>query len=103
MAIGNLLDNALRYSPPGGRVEMSATLDANGLLIHVSDHGPGMSKEELAILGTPYYRSASSSGKKGSGLGYHFSRKVVDAHGGCLQASSRQGGGMKVSIRLPPR
>jgi len=103
MAVGNLLDNALRYTPPDARVELSATVDADGLVIHVSDQGPGMSKEELAMLGTPYYRGASSSGKKGSGLGFHFSRKVAEAHGGSLQASLPSVGGMDFAFRIPRR
>jgi len=103
MAVGNLLDNALRYTPQDARVELSAKEDADGLVIQVSDQGPGMSQEELAMLGTPYYRGASSSGKKGSGLGIHFSRKVADAHGGSLQAVSRPEGGVKVVIRLSRR
>ncbi|QFY42388.1 sensor histidine kinase [Candidatus Methylospira mobilis] len=100
MAVGNLLDNALRYSPQEAPVELSAMLDANGLLIQVTDHGSGMSKAEFSMLGMPYYRGASSSGQKGSGLGFHFSRKVVDAHGGNLQALACPEGGMKVVLRL---
>ena len=101
VAVGNLLANALRYSPPESRVEVGAALAPTGLRIHVTDQGPGMGEEELRRLGTPYFRGASSLGKKGSGLGYHFTRRIVEAHGGCLTARSGVGGGLEVEIFLP--
>jgi len=101
MAIGNLVGNALRYSPSDSPVAVSAIVDGDGLLIHVSNHGPGMAPEEMAMLGMPYYRASSSIGKKGTGLGYHFTRYIVEAHGGSLQAYSREGSGMEVAIWLP--
>ncbi len=100
MAVGNLLGNALRYSPPDSPVEIVATLEGTGLRIQVADRGPGMSDDELAQLGMPYYRANSSLGKKGSGLGYHFTHRIVEAHGGSLQASSRPNGGLAVDITL---
>jgi signal transduction histidine kinase len=103
-AVGNLLANALLYSPAGSQVEISASLDApegKGLRIRVADHGPGISEAELAKLGTPYFRAATSLGKKGSGLGYHFTRRIVQAHGGTLTARSPGGGGLQVEIFLP--
>lgn len=101
VAVGNLLGNALRYSPPDSAVEVAAVLNAEGLRIRVADRGPGMSKDELAQLGMPYYRAGSSLGKKGSGLGYHFTRRIVQAHGGELTARSQSGQGMEVEIFLP--
>lgn len=101
MVVGNLVGNALRYSPPDSPVTISATVDATGLRIRVADRGPGMSKDELAMLGQPYYRAGSSLGKKGSGLGYYFTRCIVEAHGGSLLATSRPGGGLEAGIHLP--
>lgn len=100
MAVGNLLANALRYSPPDSPVEISATVDATGLHIRVADRGPGMTAEELARLGQPYYRAGSSLGKKGSGLGYYFTRRIVEAHGGSLHAGARLDGGLEVELLL---
>lgn len=100
MAVGNLLGNALRYSPPDSPVEISANVDANGLHIRVADRGLGMNEDELAHLGMPYYRAASSLGKRGSGLGYHFTRRIIEAHGGKLQARARPDGGLVVEIDL---
>lgn len=107
IAIGNLLANALHYSPPGSPVTLSARLEADHegssewLCIQVSDEGEGLSAEELEKLGTPWFRAASSFGKKGSGLGYHFTRRIVEAHGGRLTAWSPEGAGLEVEICLP--
>ncbi len=100
IAIGNLLANALRYAPPGSPVEVGASLDEKGLSIRVTDHGPGLSLDELEKLGTPYFRASSSLGQKGSGLGYHFTRHIVEAHGGTLTAWSQPGDGLEVEIQL---
>lgn len=100
VAVGNLLSNALRYSPPDSPVEIAAIKEDEELRIRVTDHGPGMSEDELAMLGAPYYRASSSLGKKGSGLGYHFTRRIIEAHGGELHAYSCPGSGTAVEIFL---
>lgn len=100
VAVGNLLANALRYSPAHSPVEIGAWVDEDGLRIRIADHGPGMNGEELEKLGTPYFRASTSLGQKGSGLGYHFTRRIVQAHGGRLTARS-MGDGMTVEIFLP--
>ncbi len=101
IAIGNLLGNALRYSGDMGLVSVSAKLDGGDLCLTVADQGPGLSTEDLAHLGTAYHRAGSSVGKQGTGLGYFFSRSIVEAHGGTLQASNRPGRGLMVCLRLP--
>lgn len=101
MAVGNLVNNALRYSSPTSPVILSATVDNGGLTIQVKDNGPGLSEEELDMLGQPYYRTNTSLGKKGSGLGLYFTRRVVDALNGKLQAHSGPDKGLSVTIVLP--
>lgn len=101
MAVGNLLVNALRYSPAGSEVLLAARITPAGLQISVTDHGPGLQPEELARLGQAYYRASSSAGQQGSGLGYHFSQKMVALHGGFLCAANRPEGGLEVSLQLP--
>jgi len=101
VAIGNLLTNALRYSPPESAVEVDALRDAAGLRIRVADHGPGLGADELDRLGTLYFRGTTALGKKGSGLGYHFTRRIVEAHGGTLTARSNAGAGLEVEVFLP--
>lgn len=102
VALGNLLANALRYSPAGSPVEVQAVLDEAGLRLRVSDYGPGLDEAALEKLGTPYFRAGTSLGKKGSGLGYHFTQRIVQAHGGGLRAHSGAGRGLVVEISLPP-
>ncbi len=100
-AVDNLVSNALRYSPVDSKVEIHAKMEHAGLRIRVVDHGPGLDQEALAQLGTPYFRAGTSLGKKGSGLGYHFTQRIVQAHGGSLYASSPQGQGLTVDMALP--
>src|SRR5690606_8222861 len=101
VAVGNLLANALRYSPAGGKVDVQVSNDESGLRIRVADDGPGLDGEALAKLGTPYFRAETSLGKKGSGLGYHFTQRIVQAHGGRLRAWSQPGRGLAVEMVLP--
>jgi signal transduction histidine kinase len=101
VAVGNLLANALRYSPLDSPVEVDAARNAQGLRIRVADHGPGLDADELEQLGRLYFRGAAALGKKGSGLGYHFTRRIVQAHGGTLTARSEAGAGLEVEIFLP--
>ncbi|MBC8642962.1 hypothetical protein IAG25_40070 [Caballeronia sp. EK] len=101
IAIGNLLTNALRYSPEESPLEVIVARDERGLRIEVRDHGPGVGPDELPRLGTPYFRAASSVGKKGSGLGYHFTQRIVAAHGGVMAARSPEGAGLTVEVVLP--
>lgn len=100
-ALGNLVINALRYSSSVSEVDITVVQSAAGLRITVIDRGPGLSQAELETLGKPYFRATSSQGKVGSGLGYYFSRRIVEAHGGKLTARSPARGGLEVEIFLP--
>ena len=101
MALRNLLINALRYSPQDRAVVLRVQFEVGELILSVEDSGPGLGDEELSQLGEPYYRASSSTGKQGTGLGYHFSRQIVGAHGGRLEARNRPDGGLIVSVHLP--
>lgn len=100
-ALINLITNALRYSPPASAVDIAAVQSTAGLHITVTDRGPGLGPAELAALGKPYFRASSSQGKAGSGLGYYFTRRITEAHGGTLTARSPVHGGLAVEIFLP--
>ncbi len=112
IAVNNLLGNALRYtngshdtrlhSTTDDRITLSAQLDGHDLLITVADQGPGLVENELKRLGQPYYRASTSTGKQGTGLGYYFSRLIVEAHGGKLSAANLTPRGLLVTLRLPP-
>lgn len=100
IAVGNLLGNALRYSGDTETVSLIARLQGADLLLTVTDQGPGLSEDELAQLGVAYYRAGNSLGKQGTGLGYFFSRCIVEAHGGTLLATNQPGRGLRVDLRL---
>ncbi|WP_082108889.1 sensor histidine kinase [Azospirillum thiophilum] len=109
VAVGNLVRNALRYSPPDTPVRVAAGVApgvvsgaAGGeLVIRVADQGRGMSPEEVERIGSIYFRAASSQGTKGSGLGLYMTQRIVAAHGGTLTVESAVGTGSVFTIRLP--
>lgn len=102
LALENLLDNALRYSPDDGRVELNLGTPHGGWVdITITDSGPGLPEAEMARLGMPYYRGSSSLGTQGSGLGYYFSRNIARAHGGRIVARAGNPTGLRVTLRLP--
>lgn len=102
LALNNLLDNALRYSPDEAQVQLQARLNSpSGCEIVVIDQGPGLDAATLAQLGQPYYRGHNAIGGQGTGLGYYFCRQLVEAHGGTLTPTAAQPCGLCVTVRLP--
>jgi signal transduction histidine kinase len=103
LALHNLVDNALRYSPEDRPVLLQASADAHLLELQVIDQGPGLTPDDLARLGQAYHRGAASIGRQGSGLGYHFCQRIAGMLGGQLQAASLPGHGLRVTLSLPLR
>lgn len=101
----NLLDNAIRHSPAGSSVEVSAATDDGLLSVEIRDHGPGMSPEQMSRLFERFYRADPSRqrGTGGAGLGLSISQALVEAHGGKILVRSQPGQGTAVVIRLPLR
>jgi two-component system sensor histidine kinase MprB len=95
-AIANLLDNAAKWSPQDGEVEVAV---ANGV-ITVRDHGPGIAEEDLPFVFDRFYRAAAARGMPGSGLGLAIVRQVAEAHGGGVTAERAEGGGTRMTLRL---
>ena len=95
-AVANLLDNAAKWSPPGGDVEVAVR---DGTL-SVRDHGPGIDEEDLPHVFDRFYRSPSARGRPGSGLGLAIVRQVAVAHGGEVVAEAADGGGTRMTLRL---
>lgn len=95
-AIGNLLDNAAKWSPPGTAVEIEVR-DGN---VAVRDHGPGIADEDLPYVFDRFYRARSARGMPGSGLGLAIVRQVAEAHGGEVVAERADGGGTRMILRL---
>jgi len=95
-ALANLVDNALRVSPPGAQVRLSVGRGSAGPLIAVADNGPGIEEERLPRLFERFQRSDS-----GSGLGLAIARRVVERHGGTIRVATEPGAGSTFTIELP--
>ncbi len=95
-AVVNLLDNAAKWSPPGGDVDIRV---ANGT-VSVRDRGPGIDDEDLPFVFDRFYRAAAARGLPGSGLGLAIVRQVAEAHGGAVTAERAQEGGTLMTMRL---
>jgi signal transduction histidine kinase len=101
--VTNLLDNAVRHSPPDGRVWLSAH-EADGVTtIAVADEGPGIPPHEAQRVFERFYRTdgARSTRDGGTGLGLAIARWIVDAHGGAIRAEAREPNGCKIVVELP--
>jgi two-component system sensor histidine kinase MprB len=96
-AVTNLLDNAVKWSPPRGRVEVR--LHAG--VLTVRDHGPGIAAEDLPHVFERFYRSIEARTLSGSGLGLAIVRRTADRHGGQVTAGNAPGGGAVLTLRLP--
>jgi two-component system sensor histidine kinase MprB len=96
-AVANLLDNAAKWSPPGGTVEV-ALLDGD---LTVCDHGPGIAPEDRPHVFDRFFRADVARGRPGSGLGLAIVRQVAESHGGSVAAEGAEGGGALLRLRLP--
>lgn len=99
----NLLDNAMKYSPPGTPIEIVARTDEKWLTIEIADRGPGTSEADLRKIFEKFYRISVPEGTAGTGLGLSICKGIVEAHGGIIVAENRTGGGLKVVVKLPLR
>ncbi len=103
-ALGNLLSNAIRYTPFGGRVAVDATLEGNMFVVRVRDSGPGVAPgERERIFGVFTRGSAGERSSQGMGLGLAIARDIVRAHGGSLGLERHAGSGATFVLRLPAR
>ncbi len=99
--VANLLGNAIKFTPAGGRVRLTVRQQRNALVVSVADDGPGIPPDELPHLAERHFRGARSRGVEGSGLGLFIVRAVVEAHGGALRVASGAGRGTTVTVTLP--
>jgi two-component system sensor histidine kinase MprB len=95
-AVANLLDNAAKWSPLGGEVEVGV----HGPEVTVRDHGPGIADEDLPYVFDRFYRASAARGLPGSGLGLAIVKQVAEAHGGTVVAERPDGGGTLMRLRL---
>jgi heavy metal sensor kinase len=100
--IANLLDNAIKFSSPEGRVDVSMHADNyRGVQIAVADSGIGIAPEDLSLIFERFYRCDPSRSESGTGLGLSFARTVARAHGGDITVTSTPGQGSVFSVVLP--
>jgi signal transduction histidine kinase len=101
--LDNLVSNAIKFTPTGGRVSVSAHLDNGSVRLEVADNGTGMSKAEVARLFERFYRtsSATSQAIPGTGLGLSIAKAIVEAHRGAITCESAEGLGTTFIVTLP--
>lgn len=100
-ALDNLIANAIKFSPEGGRVELRAQTVGARVDVSVRDNGPGVPEAELGSLFRPLFRGSNASRADGHGLGLAIVQRVVKAHGGDIHAENVDGGGLLVALQLP--
>jgi two-component system cell cycle sensor histidine kinase PleC len=100
---GNLIGNALKFTPPGGSVTVAARGEASDLAVSVRDTGLGMGKEEIAVALTPFAQvdASRSRWREGAGLGLPIAKALVQLHGGRLEIRSAKSLGTEVVVKLP--
>jgi two-component system sensor histidine kinase KdpD len=97
----NVLENAVRFSPPGGDLLVAIAAWRDGVQVRVSDQGPGIPLGERERVFEPFYQRDTGSGRAGSGLGLAISRAIVLAHGGRIRIEGSPSGGTAVVFELP--
>lgn len=100
-ALENLVNNALRYTAPGGLVRLLARVEASVAIVEIADDGPGIADDELPRIFEPFYRGTSSRREQGMGLGLSVVKSVVDSLGWELSVSSALGAGTVFRVSIP--
>lgn len=99
--VNNLLDNALKYTPAGGRVTLGVGRDGAGAVLTVADTGPGIPLAEREAVFRRLYRRDASRSQRGLGLGLSLVKAIVEAHAGAVRVDDAPGGGARFEVRLP--
>jgi len=100
-ALSNLVDNALKYTPEGGRVTITAAREPGAVTLTVGDNGPGVPPAEREAVWRRLYRGDASRSLRGFGLGLTLVRAVAEAHGGTAAVTDEPGGGARFQLRFP--
>jgi signal transduction histidine kinase len=100
--LSNLISNAIKYSPAGGRIKVHGHATPSEVIVCVSDEGPGIAKEDAPRVFDRFYRANEAARTtKGAGLGLYLAKAVVDAHGGRIWVDERAEKGTRICLALP--
>jgi two-component system sensor histidine kinase KdpD len=97
----NLVDNALKYTPPGSLIEVTAEDTGSAVEIEVADRGPGLPPGQEPRIFEKFHRTEPAPSVRGAGLGLAICRGIISAHGGRIWAENRPGGGVAIRFTLP--
>ena len=100
-AIFNILDNAVKYTPPGGMISVSVERWEAYVKIDIADTGKGIPEEHYALIFQRFYREEEVHDEEGVGIGLYLAREIIYLQGGYVKVSSRQGNGSVFSVFLP--
>jgi signal transduction histidine kinase len=100
--LSNLCDNAIKATPAGGCIRLSASVDARGAHFAVTDSGPGLPEATLARIFDQYWQAEQDRSANGVGLGLSIARWLVELHGGTIRATNAPSGGLMVRFTVPP-
>lgn len=101
IAFSNLIDNALKFSPPDAAVEIDVAVAADSVTVSIADHGPGIRPEDQDRIFEKFYRSTQTDRIRGAGLGLFIVKRIVELHHGAIAIDSRPGAGTTLAVTLP--
>jgi two-component system OmpR family sensor kinase len=99
--IGNLIDNAIRYTPGGGRIDVSVRTDGENASVEIDDTGPGIPQEHLVRVFDRFYRVPGKKNSGGSGLGLAIVRRIATLHSGQVALINQSDTGLRACLTLP--
>jgi two-component system sensor histidine kinase BaeS len=99
--VNNVVSNAIRYTPPGGRIDVDCRPSGGTLTLTVTDGGPGVRSDELGKIFEAGFRGAASAGTTGSGQGLALVKRFVEEHGGTVEVANVADRGARFTVRLP--
>lgn len=99
--VNNVVSNAIRYTPPGGRIEVDCRRGADALVLTVTDGGPGVARDEVGKIFEAGFRGEAAAETEGSGLGLSLVKQFVEEHGGSVEVENIAGRGASFKVKLP--